>query len=98
MAKRKKTALTWKIVFGVLVAAVIGMLGLQAYNWWMERKAHFARYQAFGVDIPTNYSIHGIDVSKYQEFIDWESVKAMNVEGVQIQFAFIKATEGVSNE
>ncbi len=98
MVKRKKTALTWKIIIGVLVACAVGMLSLLAYDWWMERKAHFARYQAFGVDIPTNYSIHGIDVSKYQEFIDWESVKAMNVEGVQIHFAFIKATEGVNNE
>jgi len=35
------------------------------------------------------YSVHGVDVSKYQGEIDWEAVKDSGV-----AFAFIKATEG----
>jgi len=58
-------------------------------------KPKFARYPAFGIDIPTNYEIHGIDVSRYQHNIDWKAVKAMQDNEIKIGFAFIKATEGL---
>ena len=38
---------------------------------------------------PTDYPIHGIDVSKYQGEIDWNAVANSGV-----KFAWIKATEG----
>jgi lysozyme len=38
---------------------------------------------------PTDYPIHGIDVSKYQGVIDWNAVASSGV-----KFAWIKATEG----
>jgi lysozyme len=38
------------------------------------------------------FSVHGIDVSKYQGDIDWQAVKESGV-----AFAFIKATEGGDN-
>jgi lysozyme len=38
---------------------------------------------------PTDYPIHGIDVSKYQGEIDWNAVA-----GSGVKFAWIKATEG----
>ena len=38
---------------------------------------------------PANYPVHGVDVSKFQQSIDWSKVKAAGIE-----FAFIKATEG----
>ena len=40
-------------------------------------------------DLPAQYSVHGIDVSKYQGDIDWHRVR-----GSGVGFAFIKATEG----
>lgn len=98
MARSKTKKILGRVLIGLLLAAILSLLGMKGYEWYLERKAHFVRYQAFGIDIPTNYSIHGIDVSKYQEVIDWESVKQMNVEGVQINFAFIKATEGLNDE
>ncbi|MEO6220216.1 MAG: GH25 family lysozyme [Ginsengibacter sp.] len=52
-------------------------------------------YPAFGIYIPPDYSIHGIDVSHYQRVIDWNSVKAMQVKNIKIGFVFIKATEGI---
>ncbi len=55
----------------------------------------FVRYPAFGIPLPVNYTIHGIDVSRYQRNIDWKSVKAMEDKNVKIGFAFIKATEGL---
>lgn len=38
---------------------------------------------------PSTYAVHGIDVSKYQGTIDWNTARAAGV-----SFAFIKATEG----
>lgn len=55
----------------------------------------FVRYPAFGIDLPVNYRIHGIDVSRYQHTINWEEVKKMEDKNVKIGFAFIKATEGL---
>ena len=60
-------------------------------------RAKALRYTAFGIDMPANYSIHGIDVSSYQETIDWASVKEMEINKIKIGFAFIKATEGLND-
>jgi lysozyme len=98
MATRKRTDRLWKILIVCIVGSIVAMLSLWAYEWWLSRKAYYTRYDEFGIEIPDNYTIHGIDVSRYQHLIDWPSVKAMNVEDVRISFAFIKATEGNVNE
>src|ERR1035437_7383318 len=98
MRKKNKRNRGWKWAFFILILAACIVAGFELYNWWQERAAHFVRYTAFGIDIPMKYSIHGIDVSKYKNIIDWESVKEMNVDHVHIDFAFIKATEGLGNE
>lgn len=97
MPKKQKSK-AWKLVLILLITSISVMLCFLAYDWWLQRKSHFVRYPQFGIEIPINYAIHGIDVSKYQNVIDWESVKEMNVNQVQISFAFIKATEGLGNE
>nr|WP_294902672.1 glycoside hydrolase family 25 protein [uncultured Lacibacter sp.] len=96
MARKKKKSLRiipWIIVMVVFAAGAF----LYGRNWWLERQAGMIRYREFGIEIPTKYSLHGIDVSRYQNIINWDAVKGMNVEGVQISFAFIKATEGVGS-
>jgi lysozyme len=98
MSNKKRKYTLWKIVLFSLTVAMIIMLGFVAYDWWLEKRAHFVRYPEFGIEIPVNYSIHGIDVSKYQDAIDWGLVKEMKVGNVQLSFAFIKATEGLDNE
>ena len=98
MAKKKTKRNTgWKIFLGFGIICMVVMLGTIIYEWLIARRARFVKYDAFGIEIPTNYNIHGIDVSKYQDRINWESVKQMKVEDVQISFAFIKATEGNNN-
>lgn len=57
----------------------------------------FVRYPEFGIPMPSEYEIHGIDVSKYQQMISWESVHDMQVKDIRLGFAFMKATEGVGN-
>lgn len=54
----------------------------------------FVKYKDFGINIPSGYSIHGIDVSHHQNNINWTLVKEMQDDGVKLEFAFIKATEG----
>lgn len=80
---------------GGAAAFGVGWLG---YIWLMERREHFMNYAAFGIEVPIHYRIHGIDVSKYQDYIDWGMVKGMKVGDVQMSFVFIKATEGLNNE
>lgn len=96
MAKKKKKKLYFKwalIIFSlVMIAGIYG-----GYTWWLNRKSRFVRYPAFGISIPENFSIHGIDVSKYQQTIAWDVVREMQVKDVKLGFAFIKATEGLSN-
>lgn len=94
MARRKKPGKNWWIFVAFFIAGLAFILG---YDWWKNRKSRFVRYPAFGISIPENYLIHGIDVSKYQQNISWESVKEMKVKNVQLGFVFIKATEGIVN-
>jgi lysozyme len=98
MAKANRTDKIWKIIIVSIVASIALMLVLWAWEWILSKRARYIRYDAFGIEIPTEYSVHGIDVSKYQNVIDWASVKSMNVDDVRLSFAFIKATEGNINE
>jgi lysozyme len=91
VAKRKKAASKAGIIAFILL-----MLALTAGIFYFATRPKFVRYPAFGIDIPENYSIHGIDVSHHQSSIDWNDVKAMQIKKVQIGFSFIKATEGSS--
>ena len=82
------------IVFGILFLSITGWI---FYQWLLHRKAKFSHYPEFGIAIPQDYSIHGIDVSKYQSLIAWKEVKAMKIKAIQLGFTFIKATEGISD-
>lgn len=55
---------------------------------------HYEDYRHFGIRLPDRFTVHGIDVSRYQQRIDWERVANMRVSDKRIHFAFIKATEG----
>ena len=83
------------MVSSVLIVAVLLSAGWLVYQWKAYGKAKFIRYPEFGIAIPETYSIHGIDVSKYQQGISWEDVKSMQVQKIQLGFAFIKATQGI---
>ena len=51
-------------------------------------------YKGYGVCLPVNYKVHGIDVSHHQGYIDWKAVKATEHQEFPIRFVFMKATEG----
>ena len=92
--KKRNKYFKWAVLV-FLVVAIAAVYG--GYQWWKTSRSRFVHYPAFGISIPENYLIHGIDVSKYQEIISWESVKEMKVRNVQLGFVFIKATEGIVN-
>jgi len=79
----------------ILVAFVA--VGYVWYRYMRIEQSRFVHYPKFGIPLPSGFTIHGIDVSKYQSYIDWPSVKRMKVDNVKIGFAFIKATEGLGN-
>lgn len=43
---------------------------------------------------PDGYEIHGIDISHYQENIDWNELRYGMIEGCPIRFIVVKASEG----
>jgi lysozyme len=97
-SKKNKHTAKW-----LLAVSILALIPVSLFVWSTFRrekladKARFVNYPAFGIDIPVNYMIHGIDVSSYQETIYWPAVKAMNVNGIRLGFTFIKATEGLSS-
>ncbi|MBI5858199.1 MAG: glycoside hydrolase family 25 protein [Sphingobacteriales bacterium] len=97
MLSRKFKKQLKKGTYFILAAAILVTGGYLFLRWKNYRKIRFTRYPEFGIVMPESYSIHGIDVSKYQDLIAWEEVKAMKVKNIQLGFAFMKATEGIGN-
>ncbi len=58
---------------------------------------HYTKASVKPSDFPDGYAIHGIDLSHYQNFVDWNKLRAIDQYGdtVSFRFAFIKATEGL---
>ena len=79
----------------LIVLTSLFLMGVTAiyFVFFSPIKKNRLYYSDFGIYIPSGYNIHGIDVSHYQRGINWELVKSMKKQNIQIQFAFIKATE-----
>ena len=56
------------------------------------------RWQAIYGDAiyPDSFEIRGIDISHYQQRIDWERLRNATVKDQPLRFVFVKATEGLS--
>ncbi|WP_266366897.1 glycoside hydrolase family 25 protein [Tellurirhabdus rosea] len=88
------------LVLPLLALAVLTGLWL-TFREGQEVKAQWRLIDRFGIRVPLDYRIHGIDVSHHNKKINWEKVQAMRAEGldgqdVRLQFVFIKATEGAT--
>lgn len=98
MARKKKRKFKWWVMPMLLLLLLSACL-LVIY-WWQvqqQNKARFTQYDGYNIPLPVGYPIHGIDVSYYQQYIYWPSVKQMKDEDISLAFVFIKATEGTSN-
>lgn len=96
----------WKVILSLLLLLLLfspfyyGYVlktTLAAWSWvrGIKGNTHYHVYKNFNIRIPDKYPIHGIDVSSYQGWINWQKVKKMHQDSIHISFAFIKATEGV---
>ena len=94
--KKKQQLFVRRFIFLIVLVALFG-ISLLVWLWWRTQQVQTVKYPEFGIPIPPGYVIHGIDVSRYQDRISWEQVQAMDVDGIRLGFAFIKATEGTNN-
>ncbi|UKT62289.1 glycoside hydrolase family 25 protein [Pedobacter mucosus] len=95
----------WKVALAGLLLILLSpfyygyvLNGFVATWRWIKdwgQDPNYRTYESFNIKIPKNYTIHGIDVSYYQGKINWQQVKTMKEDDVNIRFAFIKATEGL---
>jgi len=106
---RKKKKNGWPIQLKIIIAGILLVLLSPFYYGYILRAftstwrwvtefgedPHYRTYRSFNIRIPDKYAIHGIDVSYAQGKIDWQKVKSMEEDSVRVNFAFIKATEGI---
>ncbi len=95
VAKRRKLNPAKKIL--IIILGLSALTAVVYCSFYFFNKPLFVHYPGFGIDIPVNYTIHGIDVSRHQSVINWDDVKTMQIKDIKIGFGFIKATEGVQN-
>lgn len=98
--RRKKSNRRRNINLSIWIIA-LSLLVLNNYYplidlWEKVFPTHYKTYKEFGIKIPTQYKVHGIDVSHHQGKINWEMAKSMKDKDISLDFAFIKATEGVA--
>ncbi len=95
MARKKKRTSLLKSFYKIFFWLALSFIAVYyAVSFFTQPPQVF--YPGFQIEIPNGYKIHGIDVSRYQQNINWSEVKNMEVKGIKIGFAFIKATEGIS--
>ena len=84
----------WAIFTGV----VLIVAGYVFFFYYFFVNPFSFRWQAiYGeANDPEGFEIRGIDISHYQDRIDWERLRNANVQRVPLRFVFVKATEGVS--
>lgn len=88
--KRSSSRLVAVIMLTLLLMAGITYMISRVYT-----KPSFVHYREFGIPLPRDYRIHGIDISRHQQSVSWEDVVQMRSGNVRLGFAFIKATEGI---
>ena len=82
----------WGIAAGVLIAIAIYIFVLITF---FVDPFSFRWNAIYGEGVnPDGFEVRGIDVSRYQERIDWTTLRNANINGQPVRFAFIKATEG----
>lgn len=82
----------------LLVLAIVALL-LAGFFWFFVRPYSYRwkpclGQKAYGVCLPSNYEIHGFDISHHQGQIDWEQLRKTQDSPFPIRFVFMKASEG----
>lgn len=78
---------------GLILVFVLVVVCLLELMYYYSQPVLSDNITSYGVNMPEQYEVHGIDVSRYQQKINWTRVSNMRSNGIQPQFVFIKATE-----
>jgi len=78
---------------GLILVFVLVVVWLLKLMFYYGQPDFSGKITSYGVNMPEQYEVHGIDVSRYQQKINWNRVSNMRSNGIQPQFVFIKATE-----
>lgn len=81
------------VLLGLMLAFGLVVVLLLELKFYFGQPEFSDSITSYGVNMPEQYEIHGIDVSRYQQKIKWKRVRNMRSNGIQPQFVFIKATE-----
>ncbi|RTL55667.1 MAG: glycoside hydrolase family 25 protein [Sphingobacteriales bacterium] len=95
--KKKKTSPVIWMLTGIFLVLLLLLVYLLQQEKDTPTPIEFTYDADFGIPLPDNYSIHGIDVSVHQSNISWGMVKNTRSDHIAIGFVFIKATEGLSD-
>lgn len=95
-SSRKKEMPKWQyIVIATILTAIAMFL---AYHLLIKKLIYTISpcegIKAYATCIPKGYSVYGIDVSRHQGKIDWETLAKENPKETPIVFAYMKACEG----
>lgn len=65
------------------------------YKALTRKEVKYGRFQQ--IEFPYGYIIHGVDISRWQDEVDFYKLKTKTLDGdtLAFKFAFIKATEGI---
>jgi lysozyme len=105
MAKKKSKLPKWAKVslwFLLLLAIVIISYQNKKYCRHVYRYLtyHYNKSSSNPSFFPDGYEIHGIDISHFQNIVEWNKLQALNTKGdtIRFQFIYIKATQGILME
>ena len=101
--RKKKTASKWLFFkrwpsWVVWVGAISLCAAYILFFYYFFIGPYSFRWKAIYGDpvYPEGFDVHGIDVSHYQEGIDWELLRNASLDTSPVSFVFIKATEGTT--
>jgi len=86
------------ILVSVLLLIIKVPQWISRYTQLHDKETVAPNVSSFGIPIPKGYTVHGIDISYHQGTIDWQRVSQMCKDNIQIDFVFIKATEGITRQ
>ncbi len=92
-----------KVLVSGITLAVVGLLTIVFVAYppikaksFHAKKSDKVDFPGFGIWLPPDYEVHGIDISKHQGRIDWGSMSEHTSNDIGISFVFMKASEGKS--
>lgn len=96
--KQSPAKLLIRLIFilGIIILAFVVILKIPSFLHRGKAYQRSVTHRSFGIILPEKFSVHGIDVSRHQDEINWQRVDTMKSGGIHLSFVFIKATEGIT--